>query len=204
MKFFCIVIFLTALNSYAQDAQTVVLNLQDKFQSIENFTSTFKQTTSGSFSDSNLSLNGKFNYKKKNKFKVELKNIELISNSETIWNYDKRLNRVVINSVAENQAFLNLDDIINNYPEQCSAELVKNSDEDKFYILNLIPKNNKLEFASAKIWIDKNFVLNKIEIKDSSGSVYFVELTNIKLNQKLSDSDFEFTVPEGCKVIDFR
>ena len=204
MKFFCTVILLTALNCYAQDARTVVSNLQNKFKTIEDFTSTFKQTTNGSFADSNLTLTGKFNYKKKNKFKVELKNIELISNSETIWNYDKRLNRVVINSIEENQAFLNLDDIINNYPEECSAELVKNSGENKFYILEMTPKNNKLEFSSAKIWIDKSYILNKIEIKDFSGSVYFVELTNIKLNQKLANSDFEFTIPEGCKIIDFR
>ena len=204
MKFFCIVFFLAALNCYAQDAQTVVSNLQNKFKTIEDFTSIFKQTTKGSFADSSLTLTGKFDYKKKNKFKVELKNIELISNSETVWNYDKRLNRVVINSIDENQAFLNIDDIINNYPEQCIAELVKNSRQGEFYILNLTPKKNTLEFSSAKIWIDKNYILNKIEIKDFSGSVYFVELTNIKLNQKLSDSDFEFTVPEGCKVIDFR
>lgn len=204
MKFFIPVILLIALNCYAQDAQTVIKNLQDKFKTIEDFTSSFKQTTSGSFSESDLTLSGTFNYKKKNKFKVELKNIELISDSETIWNYDKRLNRVVINSVEENQAFLNLDDIINNYPEQCTPQLVKDSAENGFYVLILTPKNNKLEFESAKIWIDKNYILNKIEIKDAGGSEYFVELSNIKLNQNLQSNEFGFIVPEGCKVIDFR
>lgn len=204
MRYILALIFLFALNCYAQDAQSVILSLQSKFSETKDFTSSFHQTTSGSIAESNLNLSGKFYYKKKNKFKVELKDVELISNGTTIWNYDRRLNRVVINRIEENQAFLNLDDIINNYPEQCETELLNNTKEKNFFIVRLIPKENNLQFESAKIWIDKNFILTKIEIMDASGSVYFVELTNIELNKNLSGNEFEFTVPEGCKVIDFR
>jgi len=97
MKIFLTAILFIAVNCYAQNAETVIKNLREKFKTIEDFKSSFKQTTSGSFSESGLTLSGNFSYKKKNKFKVELKNIELISNSNDIWNYDKRLNRVVRN-----------------------------------------------------------------------------------------------------------
>lgn len=204
MKIFLTAILLIAVNCYAQNAETVIENLREKFKTVQDFKSSFKQTTSGSFSESGLTLSGNFSYKKKNNFKVELKNIELISNGKNIWNYDKRLNRVVINKNEETNAFLNLDDIINNYPEQCKAELVKETGSEKLYVLKLTPKKNNLEFESAIIWIDKNYILNKIMFKDLTGSEYIVELTNIKLNQNLPEGEFTFAVPEGCKVIDFR
>ena len=199
-----IAVYFFALNFYAQDAQTVIKKLQEKFNTIQDFNSSFKQTSDGNIADKNFVLAGKFNYKKKNKFNVELKDINLISNGHTIWNYDKKLNRVVINTVAENQSFLNLDDIIIEYPEQCGLQLVKDSENENFLVVKLVPNNNKLEFASAKIWIDKSYILNKIEIQDFSNSTYKVELTNIKINQNLHDNKFNFIVPEGCKVIDFR
>ncbi|KAB2846060.1 MAG: outer membrane lipoprotein carrier protein LolA, partial [Melioribacteraceae bacterium] len=166
MKFFLTAILLFAVNCYAQTPETVIKNLREKFNTIQDFKSSFKQTTNGSFNESGLSLPGNFSYQKKNKFKVGLKNVELISDGKTIWNYDKRLNRVVINKSDESNAFLNLDDIINNYPEQCSAELVKETGSDKFYVLKLTPKRNTLEFEYANIWIDKNYILNKIIFKD--------------------------------------
>ena len=204
MKILLTAIMLIAVNCYAQNSETVIKNLREKFTTVEDFKSSFKQTTSGSFSESGLTLSGNFSYKKKNNFKVELKNIELISNGKNILNYDKRLKRVVINKNEETNAFLNLDDIINNYPEQCKVELVKETGSEKFYVLKLTPKKNNLEFESAIIWIDKNYILNKIMFKDLTGSEYIVELTNIKLNQNLPEGEFTFAVPEGCKVIDFR
>lgn len=204
MKFLLTAILMFAVNCYAQTPETVIKNLREKFSTIQDFKSSFKQTTNGSFSESGLSLSGNFSYQKKNKFKVGLKNVELISNGKTIWNYDKRLNRVVINKSDEANAFLNLDDIINTYPEQCAAELVKETGSDNFFVLKLTPKKNNLEFESAVIWIDKNYILNKIMFRDLTDSEYIVELTNIKLNQNLPEGEFTFVVPEGCKVIDFR
>lgn len=205
MKFFFIVaILFIAINNYALDSLSVIKNLQIKFNTVQDFKSSFKQTINNSFDDSELTLSGTFYYKKKNKFKIDLKNILLVSDGISIWNFDKRLNRVVINKIDENQSFLNLDDIINNYPELCTSNLLKDNSDGKFYAVSLKPKNNNLEFESATLWIDKNYILTKIKILDSSGSEYFVELTNIKLNQNLSDAEFVFITPEACKVIDFR
>lgn len=73
MKIFLTAILLIAVNCYAQSAETVIKNLREKFKTVEDFKSSFKQTTNGSFSESGLTLSGNFSYKKKNKFKVELK-----------------------------------------------------------------------------------------------------------------------------------
>ncbi|MBU2493852.1 MAG: outer membrane lipoprotein carrier protein LolA [Bacteroidetes bacterium] len=202
--FFIVAILFIAINNYALDSLSVIKNLQNKFNTVQDFKSSFKQTTNKSFDDSELTLSGTFYYKKKNKFKIDLKNILLVSDGISIWNFDKRLNRVVINKIDENQSFLNLDDIINNYPELCTSNLLKENSDSKFYAVSLKPKNNNLEFESATLWIDKNYILTKIKILDSSGSEYFVELSNIKLNQNLSDAEFVFITPEACKVIDFR
>ena len=79
-----IIIWLTVLsmNSFAQDAGTIIENLQLKFETISDFKSSFKQTAQGSFTDEGLILSGDFYYKKRNKFRVELEHVHLISDGE--------------------------------------------------------------------------------------------------------------------------
>ena len=63
--------------------------------------------------------------------------------------------------------------------------------EGNFEVLQLIPKKEGT-VISAKIWIDKQKWIKKIEIHEFTGNVNTVEFSAIKVNQSLDDSKFVF------------
>ena len=58
--------------------------LQDKFNKITNLSAEFNQTTNGK-----AAMNGKFFFKKEDKFRIELKNSTLVSDGITNWSYNQ-------------------------------------------------------------------------------------------------------------------
>ena len=71
--------------------------------------------------------------------------------------------------------------------------------EGNFEVLELIPKKEGT-VLSAKIWIDKQKWIKKIEIHEFTGNINAIEFTAIKANQTTDDSKFVFK-PDGKKEI---
>ena len=72
-------------------------------------------------------------------------------------------------------------------------------------VLILIPnENSNLNFAQAKLWINNDNLIKKIEIAGKNNSRIIIELSDYKLNQNFPDSQFSFSLPEGSRVIDLR
>jgi chaperone LolA len=182
-----------------QSAEEVLKKVQTKYNSVEDFSADFKQSTGG---NSEREFAGKFFYKKTDKFKISFQNLVIVSNGETIWNFDKRLNRVVINSVENDPSSFSISRIIYDYPEQCSLNLKDKSGE--LDILVLVPKNSELAFAAAELAVDREGLIRRLEITDKMGNAYLFQMDNIETNKGLRDSIFEFYPPEGIRIIDLR
>ena len=65
--------------------------------------------------------------------------------------------------------------------------------------MQLIPKKEGT-VISAKIWIDKQKLIKKIEIHEFTGNVNTIEFSAIKVNQSLDESKFVFK-SDGKKEI---
>jgi len=63
----------------------------------------------------------------------------------------------------------------------------------------LLPKKDST-VNIAKIWIDKNNLLRKIEILEFTGNVNTIEFTDIKVNAPVSDSKFTYK-SDGIKDV---
>lgn len=178
--------------------QSNALNqLQNKFRTIQDFSADFKQ-----FTDGRVGLSGKIFYKKEKLFRLELKNLLIVTDGKTSWNYNKKSNKVIISNYDENdQTVLSIDKFVFDYPAESNV-LEEKDGEEVVIVLN--PKNNKLNFQKAKIWTDKNNLAEKLLIVDLSGNSITVEFSNYKLNQSIPNSKFNFNSSEGTKVIDLR
>jgi len=71
--------------------------------------------------------------------------------------------------------------------------------EGNYEVLQLIPKKEGT-VLSAKIWIDKQKWIKKIEIQEFTGNVNTIEFAAVKVNQSLDDSKFVFK-SDGKKEI---
>jgi outer membrane lipoprotein-sorting protein len=189
---------IAALYSQENKAVELLRAVQDKFNKIEDLSADIKQTTDG-----RKSISGKIFYKAGNKFYLDLTNLNIISNGSTVWNFNKKENKVIINEYDESDpSALSLNEIINEYPEESNVTYESSNGKD---ILVVTPKpDSDLNFEKAKLWINKDKLVEKITIERAASGEIFIELSNYRLNQDLSDTRFTFTPPEGSTVIDLR
>ncbi|MFZ0452802.1 MAG: outer-membrane lipoprotein carrier protein LolA [Ignavibacteriaceae bacterium] len=181
----------------AQNGNLLLKKIQDKYSSISSFSADFIQ-----YSPNSKKLYGKFFYKKENNIKIETGSSTIVSNGSTNWNYNKKQNKVIITGYDDSDASMfSFNKMIFDFPSRSKVE----TDENDNNVLMLIPdENSDLNFAQAKFWINRDDLIKKIEITGKDNSHITIELSNYKLNQIFSDSQFSFTPPEGSKVIDLR
>jgi len=118
MKYFKILSFLTiclSINIYADDAGRLLNDVKEKYSKINDFTADIIQEGKNSV------FNGKIYFKKENKFYLDLKNFSIISDGSTLWNFNKKENKVVINEAgSEENSFLSFNTLLEVYPSKCT------------------------------------------------------------------------------------
>jgi outer membrane lipoprotein-sorting protein len=66
-------------------------------------------------------------------------------------------------------------------------------------VLDLVPKKEG-NITAAKVWIDKQNLVQKIEIKEFTGNINTIEFSAVKVNQSINDGKFIYK-PENKKEI---
>ena len=202
-RIFLFVIFILFSSSiFGQEATQTLKHLQEKIKSSAGFSSDFVQSSISTEGKKVQNLKGKFTYGTDDKFRVELKNTEIVSDGTTIWNYNKTQKRVLINNTADDPSSFSIERYLFKYPNYCN---VTGLQEPKFKnSIKLVPKNNDLEFSEVIINADDKYQIRKILITDTQGNKYLLELNKVTLIDTIEKSFFEFSTPKGIKVIDMR
>jgi outer membrane lipoprotein carrier protein len=185
-------------NSSAQDnAQEVLTNLRNKFNTINDLSAELTQSVNG-----NINLKGKIFYKKENQVRFEFKNILIVSDGETSWSYNQKDNKVVISDYeSEGNKILSIRQIIFEYPESCDIGTFESEGQK---VLQLIPNDGTFSFNSVQLFIDSDNLITKALIDDPATGKIEIVLSKYQLNKNLPDSFFQFSPPEGSQVIDLR
>lgn len=179
------------------DANHKLKAIQEKFNSLKDFSVDFSRT-----SNSKKDLSGKMFYKSKNKIRLEMQNTIVVSDSKSIWNFNKKDNKVFItNADDDSQSFLSLDKLVNQYPSECKVKIIK---VDAREVIELTPGNSNLQFIKILMWTNSDNLLSKVIIEDQAIGKMELNFAGYKLNSNIADSKFSFTPPEGSTVIDLR
>lgn len=193
---------------FAQQSSSQVLkNLQNKYKTINTLSADFVQTGTLSGEKKLSTATGKLYFQKDDKYRIEFRNLEFISDGNTVWSYNKKNKKVIINDVNNNDASsFSLKALLFDYPsnstvEQLPSEAVNGTKCD---VIRLNSKGGRQNFKSVKIWSDEMSIIRKAEITDKSGAVYAFELSNVKVNPSLNSGMFSFETPKGSEVIDLR
>jgi len=194
-----LVLFSITIVSFAQanDGSAILDKLQNKYNTINDFTSSFKQIT-----QNNQTSTGKFYYKVKDKFRIELNSRTIVGDGKTVWNYSPKNKKIIITSADDDANSFSIDDYVFNFPAQCKVSSLKNDDGRDVLVLR--PKTSDLDFAEIKLLINKNYLIDQIGITDLMSNTSKVDLENTKINQNLSDKLFTFDIPQGTQIIDLR
>ncbi len=194
-----LMILLSSLFFVSPAGNDVLTRLQAEYNSITDFTAVFSQSAESAEGKTISLLKGDFHYKRENKFRIETSGQLIISNGETVWNYNEKLNRVIINSMDE-MNFPLIDDILFELPEKGRVEEKKINNG---WQVKIIPDDNS-SFRSVSVNVDKNFQITVIGLEGFDDTIYRFSLSEQKYNTGLKDDLFNFSPAEGIEIIDFR
>ena len=192
------VIFLSGNFLFSQQsAEDILKDLQTKFDTIDDLSAEFTQKN-----NDKVVLSGIFLFKKENKIRIETKQLIIVSDGVTSWNYNKKDNKVIISKYDENDpGVFSINKLVYSFPQECD---ISANTENGERVLTFIPKSYKYNFDSINIWLNDENLISKVFIKDSELGNTEVDFSNYKLNRNFKDSEFSFTPPEGSKIIDLR
>lgn len=197
IKIFFLSVLLIGTALSQTDDDTLLKELQAKFDSIEDATVDFEQLHNGK----NI-LSGVLLYKYGNKLRIDTKNLLIISDGSTSWNFNKREDKVIISNYDENSTgLLSVKELVYVFPKGCDISSTVSGDQR---VLILIPNSYSVNFDEAQIWLTDDDLISKVKVTDTSMGTTEINFKNYRLNQDLSSSKFSFTPPKGSKIIDLR
>jgi len=85
-----------------------------------------------------------------------------------------------------------IDDLFTLKQESISGDMT---------VLDLIPKQ-KATIDAAKIWIDKQKLIRKIETKEFTGNINTIEFSGVKVNQAISDGKFIYKSDKKKEIVE--
>jgi outer membrane lipoprotein carrier protein len=189
--------FSEAQTNNQENANAVLKNIQDKFNSITDLSAQITQSV-----NDKVNLKGKVFYKKDNCLRFEFDNMLIISDGETSWNYNKKQDKVIITDYdTEGNKILSIRQIIFEYPVDCELNTFEFEGNK---VLELIPKDDTFSFNSVKLFIDSEYLITKVLVDDPATGTIQIDLSSYQLNKNLPDSHFQFSPPEGSQVLDLR
>jgi outer membrane lipoprotein carrier protein len=70
-------------------------------------------------------------------------------------------------------------------------------------VVQLVPAVPDLPFEKAVIWLDQESALpRRLEIHEQSGATRTLNLSQIKINERVPEQTFTFKVPNGVRIVD--
>ena len=175
--------------SFSQE-QNAFSKLREQFSEAENF--------SVDFNFVGKDVQGNALYSKKFGEKIIFGSYEILVKGDTVFNYNKKADRLVISPRDNEYENFSLKSILFDLPEDCKIE---NADS----AISIIPDNpDEKNFKRIEILLKKNGLPGKIKIVDLSGNETHVKLGKFKFNSGLSEKDFVIHKKKTTKIIDFR
>ncbi|SNQ59144.1 DUF4367 domain-containing protein [Candidatus Methanoperedens nitratireducens] len=195
-------------------ADQIASEMQKKYESIKDYKGTL--VLSMSFDGESRESEMDFMYQLPDKSWMKITEGEgaediVVSNGTTMWLYNSTANEVTIMELPktemDNPSQADYGKIIKDMLKRNDIKMPgseKIGDRDTF-ILELVPKNltNATFFINQKLWVDKEtWMPLRMETFDKDGKLMMtMEYRNVEFNTGIPDSEFEFKIPQGAKIV---
>jgi len=193
-----IFILIFSLLTGFSNGQTMLEKVQKKFYSIKDFTADFVQKSDGA-----LNLSGKIKFKQKDKIRIEVGNILIVSDGKTNWNYNKKTNKIIISTIEEETpSIFSINQLINNIP---SKGMVSERKDSNYNIIKLeFNDSSGINLDFAELYFNNSYKIRKIFLEGIALGILEIDFNNYKENVGLKNSIFEITPSKGTEIIDLR
>lgn len=214
---FTLVLFFAIMSTYGQkdpEAKSILEQAANKALAYKTIYIKFEFVVKDSQTDSDETYNGEL-WIKKDKFKMMVDNTITFSDGKSRWVYLPEVEEVNVTTVVKDE---DLDPEERFLIEPLSIfTLFKNDfkylisgsqmiDDVNHSVIDLAPTDLNKPYFKIKCWISDEFDYGAIEYFQKDGTRITLQLAEMKINQKLKDTMFEFDEKEhpDVEVIDLR
>ncbi len=148
-------------------------------------------------------------YLKKNKFKLEMDEQNVICDGKTLWTHMKEIDEVQINNYSPQTMDFNPAEIFTMYEKGYMYAYTGEETLNKtaVHVVELTPTDKKNSFFKVKLFIDKaTNTISKSKIFEKNGNIYTFEILNFTPNPAVEDAFFTFDTSKMKKqnIVDLR
>lgn len=144
-----------------------------------------------------------------NKYKMIMRDRDLISDGKTQWNYLKDDKEVQVSAIDNSSDALNPAQIFTIYEKgyQYAYEGETRVGTKVYQIINLTPLDAKKPYSKVRLSIDKKVKqISNVLIYDKNGSKYTYSIKSFIPNVKVPETTFTFDAKKypGVEIVDLR
>ena len=191
-------------------AEAVMRRAVTAYERVRTVEATFEQTLVNPLTGTTATANGVLRQRRPNQLAVRFTQPAgdvVISDGKAVWVYlpssaPKQVLKLPIGTNAAGA--LDLAAQFLERPTERYAMTLDGSEEidgRTTSVLSLVPRT-PMQFTAAKIWVDAEGVIRKLQVTEGSGVVRTIRFTKLRLNVPVPASAFGFSPPAGVKVFD--
>jgi outer membrane lipoprotein-sorting protein len=191
-------------------ADNLIKRSRKKLRSLESFTVQFSYQVENKAdtTQKRISKSGTLRYRpRQNKFAVDMGDLLIVCNGQTIWQYLKKENEVTITPYNPKEGF-SLDRIFRIYDQDMKVRLDKSETYkgQTIHKISLFPISDTTDYFRVEVWLNEATELpQRIKFSHRDGTVVEYELKNFQV-VSLPDTEFVFDTRKypGISVVDLR
>ena len=212
-KLFALLLLMSVFIPLAQAQQDpkagkILEAMTQKYQALKVFSATFTQTLENPKNKIKETMQGDI-YVSGNKFRLQMKDQEIISNGTTMWTFMKSENEVNISDVDPEEEQMSPNAIFTLYKKGYKYVLIDEKREagQVYNIVELSPEDKNNPIFKVRLQINKkDNSLKTWTMFRNSGNRYTYTIRNFNPNPDVDANFFSFDKSKykGVKVIDLR
>jgi outer membrane lipoprotein carrier protein len=191
---------------FGQHPDTVLRQMQNKFDSIRTLRADFMQTMLSGPGAGTQTVSGKIMLRG-DRYRIETRDQTFVTNTQTSWVYSASQNQLLVSDYEQDETTFSPTDFFTRTPKDYTSTLAGSERLNgvQHHLLRLTPTNRNSAFREVTLWVRQNDALvTRAEVTDQNNTKMRFELSNIEVNPRLPISTFRFSAPAGADVIDLR
>lgn len=189
-------------------AVEIMSSSRQKYNGLKDMTTSFKYTLENkSLKNGNTSRTGTMKIKGK-KYRVSFSEQEVICDGTTIWMVMKPEKEINISEFDPEES-LSLDRMYKIYEKETKSKYDKEETigTTVYHKMSLFSITKNSDYSRVEVWVNKKtMMLERAVIFQRNGALVRYELSNIKTDTGVPDSDFVFSKAAypGFEIVDLR